>query len=217
MWDNCSSFFSSCLFIEMITNISSYLWARPEVKKKALKYWSLHPFQFPFPCHFREYPTMWGHREAENGRWWRNSRAGGRGSQNLHSRGSRGTTEFTSFCPSSNLTYLAWGYFYIHNGWPNWKTYTEKKCWHKKTPELHPSSLAALPQLNPETRKQALVEHLLQGFIISYLTAAGGKKCGVYWIWLFNRWFCFQIYSKCSDAFSLNSYFPSDTTPGAEL
>lgn len=57
------------------------------------------------------------------------------------------------------------------------------------------------------------MEHLLQGFIISYLTAAGGAKCGVYWIRLFNRWFCFQIYSKCSDAFSLNSYFPSATTP----
>lgn len=57
------------------------------------------------------------------------------------------------------------------------------------------------------------MEHLLQGFIISYLTAAGGTMCGVYWIRLFNRWFCFQIYSKCSDAFSLNSYFPSATTP----
>lgn len=57
------------------------------------------------------------------------------------------------------------------------------------------------------------MELSLQGFIISYLTAAGGTNCGVYWIRLFNRWFCFQIYSKCSDAFSLNSYFPSDTTP----
>lgn len=57
------------------------------------------------------------------------------------------------------------------------------------------------------------MEHLLQGFIISYFTAAGATKCGVYWIRLFNRWFCFQIYSKCSDAFSLNSYFPSATTP----
>lgn len=57
------------------------------------------------------------------------------------------------------------------------------------------------------------MEHLLQSFIISYLTAASGTKCGVNWIRLFNRWFCFQIYSKCSDAFSLNSYFPSATTP----
>lgn len=34
------------------------------------------------------------------------------------------------------------------------KTYTQKKCLYKRSPEFHPYRLAALAQVNPEIRKQ---------------------------------------------------------------
>lgn len=95
--------------------------------------------------------------------------------------------------------------------WLERQKYAQKKSFYKKIAAFHLDSLQLCPKL---TLKQ---EIRLRGAFISrfhnLMTAAGGTKCGDYWIWLYTRWFCFQIYSKCSDAFSLNSYFPSDVTP----
>lgn len=75
-----------------------------------------------------------------------------------------------------------------------------------------PYTLAVLPQVNLEAGRR-LRGALFQSFIISSSTAAGGTKWRVYWIWLCNRWFCFQSFSNCSDVSALDPHCPSDATP----
>lgn len=126
-WEECSGFFPSDLFIEIIIDCSSvliippsYLTAMPEVKEKSLK-WSISFLAlFLFPCHFWDLPTMLGHGGAEDGRWlekhygrWE------RRSEFILKKGKR-SCEVHLFL-FSDFTHRSWGHFYIHKGWPNWK------------------------------------------------------------------------------------------------